>query len=100
MTSTIPKLNVCLNDRARRYRPDNPMQNWRELGVHGTRDEIVAQYANTLALRYSRGDIRPSDLIETFNNVEPCRCPTDRACTTAVLEEFITTNLEDLTKPV
>ena len=99
MFSQIQRVNVCLNSRHRRYRPDSPMQNRFELGLHGTRDEVVAAYTRMLELRYVRGEIRPSDLIEHFDNIEDCRCPEGRICTTAALEAFITEKLDTMTRP-
>ena len=98
MPSALQQLSVCLSDR-RRYRPDSPFQNWRELGIHGTRDEIIAAYANMLELRYAQGGIRPSDLVETYDNVGDCHCRQGVPCTTEVLETFVTGKLENLTQP-
>ena len=99
MNTTIPQLNVCLNNRVRRYRPDSPLQNWRELGVHGTRQEIVEEYNQSLELRYAQGEIKPEDLIDTMDNIEPCRCRDGLLCTTGVLDQFLQTKLEHLTTP-
>ena len=99
MTNPIPALNVCLNTKHRIYRPDSRIQNRRELGIHGTRQQIMAAYGTHLDIQYALGDIRPSDLMEIMDNIEPCRCPHGKPCTTTVLQDFIYTKLDELTSP-
>ena len=99
MTNPIPALNVCLNTRHRTYRPDSPIQNRHNLGMDGTRQEIIRAYGRHLELQYAQGEIRPSDLIEVMDNIEPCRCPANKPCTNTILEQFIQDKLEVLTSP-
>ena len=99
MTTTIPALNVCLNTRRRTYRHNSRIQNRRELGIDGSRQQIIAAYGTQLDIQYARGDIRPPDLIEIMDNIEPCRCPASQPCTTTVLQKFIHDKLDELTSP-